>query len=244
MDFSSSNRAAASAKPNIGESSNASPTSFAFPQSTPDVPPRPCSSALAMPTPMIEPIRVCELDAGSPNDQVPRFQMIAAIRSAKTMAKPALAADLQDQLDGKQRNDAEGDRARGGENAGEVAHAGPDHRDVRRQRARVDDGRHGVRGIVEAVDEFEAERDQQRDEEEQERQVVRDLCAGLIDVGIDAVGNEQQDGRNDAAENNAGYRVDGAAEVRSLAARVRSSRVTQCRSWTPRRSEPNSAHRL
>jgi len=42
-----------------------------------------------MPTPMIEPIRVCELDAGSPNDQVPRFQMIAAIRRAKTMAKPA-----------------------------------------------------------------------------------------------------------------------------------------------------------
>jgi len=64
---------------------------------------------------------------------------------------------------------------------------------------------------VEAVDEFEAERDQERDEEEQERQVVRDLRAGRIDVGIDAVGNEQQDGRNDATENNAGYRVDGAA---------------------------------
>ena len=43
-----------------------------------------------MPTPMIEPIRVCELDAGKPNAQVPRFQMIAAISSANTMAKPAL----------------------------------------------------------------------------------------------------------------------------------------------------------
>jgi hypothetical protein len=39
---------------------------------------------------MIEPISVCELDAGSPKAQVPRFQMIAAIRSAKTIAKPAL----------------------------------------------------------------------------------------------------------------------------------------------------------
>ena len=50
----------------------------------------PRDSALAMPTPMIEPIRVCELEAGRPSHQVPRFQMIAAISSANTMAKPAL----------------------------------------------------------------------------------------------------------------------------------------------------------
>ena len=42
------------------------------------------------PTPITEPISVCELDAGRPNDQVPRFQIIAAINSAKTIAKPAL----------------------------------------------------------------------------------------------------------------------------------------------------------
>ncbi len=42
-----------------------------------------------MPTPMIEPISVCELEAGRPSHQVPRFQMIAAISMAKTMAKPA-----------------------------------------------------------------------------------------------------------------------------------------------------------
>ena len=40
-------------------------------------------------TPMIEPIKVCELDAGSPSHHVPRFQMIAAINIAKTMANPA-----------------------------------------------------------------------------------------------------------------------------------------------------------
>ena len=43
-----------------------------------------------MPTPMIEPIRVCELDAGRPRYQVPTFQIIAAIRRANTMEKPAL----------------------------------------------------------------------------------------------------------------------------------------------------------
>ena len=47
-------------------------------------------SALATPTPMIEPISVCEEEAGRPSHQVPRFQMIAAISSANTMAKPAL----------------------------------------------------------------------------------------------------------------------------------------------------------
>ena len=38
---------------------------------------------------MIDPINVCELEAGKPRYQVPRFQMIAAISNANTMAKPA-----------------------------------------------------------------------------------------------------------------------------------------------------------
>src|SRR5579872_3899655 len=42
-----------------------------------------------MPTPMMEPTMVCELDAGSPKYQVPRFQRMAAINSANTMANPA-----------------------------------------------------------------------------------------------------------------------------------------------------------
>ena len=68
----------------------------AWPQSTPLVPDFTDINWLAMPTPMMEPMRVWELEAGSPNHQVPRFQMIAATRRAKTMAKPAFAADLQD----------------------------------------------------------------------------------------------------------------------------------------------------
>src|SRR5205814_9818281 len=76
-------------KPTRGENRNAFPTLAACPQSTPEVPSWPCIKALAMPTPMIDPISVCELDAGRPKYQVPRFQMIAAISSANTIAKPA-----------------------------------------------------------------------------------------------------------------------------------------------------------
>ena len=43
-----------------------------------------------MPTPITDPIKVCELDAGNPKYHVPRFQMIADTSRAKTMAKPAL----------------------------------------------------------------------------------------------------------------------------------------------------------
>ena len=38
-----------------------------------------------MPTPIIEPISVCELDEGNPKYHVPRFQMMAAVNSAKTI---------------------------------------------------------------------------------------------------------------------------------------------------------------
>ena len=39
---------------------------------------------------MIEPMSVWEEEAGRPSVQVPRFQTMAAISSANTMAKPAL----------------------------------------------------------------------------------------------------------------------------------------------------------
>ena len=76
-------------KPNSGERSSASPILVTWSQSTPEVPSWPRSSALAIPTPMIEPISVCEDEAGRPKYQVPRFQMMAAISSANTIAKPA-----------------------------------------------------------------------------------------------------------------------------------------------------------
>src|SRR5271156_4133731 len=62
----------------------------ACPQSTPLVPDFTDINWFAMPTPMIEPISVCELDEGRLKYQVPRFQMIAATSSANTIANPAL----------------------------------------------------------------------------------------------------------------------------------------------------------
>src|ERR1700746_226380 len=90
MDFIKSNRQAARMKPKIGESSRDLPILSAWAQSTPLVPDFTFISWLAMPTPMMEPINVWELEAGRPNHQVPRFQRIAAIKRAKTIAKPAL----------------------------------------------------------------------------------------------------------------------------------------------------------
>ncbi len=75
--------------------------------------------------------------------------------------------DLEDELDRQQRDDGEGNGARTGEHADEVPEAGPDDGDVRLERVRVDDGGNGVGGVVEAVDELKAERDQQGNAEEE-----------------------------------------------------------------------------
>jgi hypothetical protein len=56
--------------------------------------------ALATPTPMIEPIRVWDEEAGRPSHQVPRFQIMAAISKGEHHGKAGAAADLQDELDG------------------------------------------------------------------------------------------------------------------------------------------------
>ena len=50
----------------------------------------------------------------------------------------------------------------------EIPEAGPHDRDLRRQRMRVDDRGDGIGGVVEAVDEFKAERDEQGDAKENE----------------------------------------------------------------------------
>jgi hypothetical protein len=73
----------------IGETIKELNTSDALAQFTPSPKTCPETSELANPTPMIEPIKVWELETGSPKYQVPTFQMIAEINSAKTMANPA-----------------------------------------------------------------------------------------------------------------------------------------------------------
>src|ERR1035438_5517795 len=84
------NRRNAPTNPTSGDSSNDFPIFVACPQSTPLVPVLGESNWFAIPTPIIEPINVCELEAGRPKYHVPKFQMIAATSKAKTIANPAL----------------------------------------------------------------------------------------------------------------------------------------------------------
>src|SRR5215467_11830855 len=80
---------AAQVKPTSGDTSSDLPIFPACAQSTPLVAVRAAMIWLARPTPMTDPMSVCELDDGSPKYQVPRFQMIAAVSRANTIAKPA-----------------------------------------------------------------------------------------------------------------------------------------------------------
>jgi hypothetical protein len=50
---------------------------------------------------MIDPTSACELEAGKPKYQVPRFQIIAEINSAKTIAKSAPDPTLKTSSTGK-----------------------------------------------------------------------------------------------------------------------------------------------
>ena len=70
---------------------------------------------------------------------------------------------------------------------------------------------------MEAVDELETKRDQQRHKEQQERRQARYLCTGRINVGPDAVGDEYHDRCENPAKYNAGKRINRAAKIWSLA---------------------------
>src|SRR5580658_150833 len=86
----------------IGENSSALPVSLTLAQFTPS--PKTCpgeSTEFARPTPMIAPINVCELEAGNPKYQVPRFQMIALTSSENTIANPAPEPTLRTSSTGK-----------------------------------------------------------------------------------------------------------------------------------------------
>ena len=85
-----SRSAAAEKNPKSGEMSSPNPTFCASAQLTPDVIVAPGSrNALASPTPMMDPMSVCELDAGRAKYHVLRFQRIAEINNEKTIANPA-----------------------------------------------------------------------------------------------------------------------------------------------------------
>ena len=78
----------AKAKPNKGESNNACPISMTLSQFKAAIPLFESSGKSACPTPIpiIEPIKVCELEAGMPKYQVPRFHKIAEINKERAIA--------------------------------------------------------------------------------------------------------------------------------------------------------------
>ena len=78
------------------------------------------------------------------------------------------ASNLQNEIDGQERDDAVGNRAGGCQHAQEVEHARPYNRDDRRHGVGVDHRRHGVGRVVKAVHELEAQRNQECDAEQPE----------------------------------------------------------------------------
>jgi hypothetical protein len=77
----------------------------------------------------------------------------------------------------------------------------------------IDHGRHRVGGIVEPIDELETERNQQRHHQQQIRQIARDLGAGGVDIGINAVGHEQKPGGDDPKKDDHRQRVETLIEI-------------------------------
>jgi hypothetical protein len=75
---------------------------------------------------------------------------------------------------------------------------------LERQGRLLENKHHGcdrIGGVVESVDEFEAERDEQRDAEKDERQVGGDRRAGRGKVLMDAIGREKEPECHDGEEN-------------------------------------------
>ena len=185
----------AALKPISGETSRVSPILVAWLQSTPLVPEGFAAISWFMrPTPMMEPISVCELDEGRPKYQVPRFHRMAAISSANTMAKPAPLPTCRISSTGSSDTIPKATAPVENKHAQEIESTGPDDREIRRHRIRVDYGGDGVCGVVEAVDELESQRDQQCNAQQyvrigsgiaDHRQVVRQVIARVYDSGDD-----------------------------------------------------------
>ena len=110
---------------------------------------------------------VWELEAGSPNHQVLRFQRMAAISRAKTMAKPAPELTCKISSTGSRVMTV---KATVPEEVSTPARLHmPDQTTAMlgSQRVRVDDRGHGVGGVVEAVDKLKAQGDEQGDSQQQ-----------------------------------------------------------------------------
>ena len=130
-------------------------------QSTPLVPVFTAMSWLVMPTPMIEPISVWELELGQP--EVPRAQIPDDRRyqQRENHGEARAAAHLQNQLHRQQRDDPEGHRTARKHYSQKIKESRPDHGDVRFERMRIDYRGDRVGRVVKAVHELESQRGQQ-----------------------------------------------------------------------------------
>lgn len=157
-------------KPISGEINNERPMLVACDQSTPLVAlPAGARNWLAKPTPMIEPTSVWELDDGEAEIPGPEVPDDGGDQQREDHGETRTGADLQDQFYRKQGQDAESHGTRRGENAEEIEETGPDDSEFGRHRARIDDSRHRICRVVEAVDEFKSESNQKRKAEEYPR---------------------------------------------------------------------------
>ncbi|MGY4442951.1 hypothetical protein ACVWWR_005967 [Bradyrhizobium sp. LM3.2] len=92
---------------------------------------------------------------------------------------------------------------------------------------------------METVDEFEAERNQERNDKQDIGQVARDPGTGRIDIGIDAVGHIEQAHGQDAEEQDHRQRIEALVEIwprGRLDRRGIGYRVVECNIghvWTP-----------
>ena len=128
-----------------------------------------------MPAPSSPPISAWLLLDGMPSTQVMTFQAIAPISAPKiTCASMTSRVDdaLADGLRDVQAEEQEGD---------EVEERRPEHRVLRLQHARRDDGRDRIGGIVQAVQEIEQQRDADQADQQREARCVIVAASGVVD---------------------------------------------------------------
>lgn len=107
---------------------------------------------------------MCELEAGIPKYQVPRFQVMAAA-SSEDHGQAVSGVHIDQQLYWQQVHDGIGHPDTAEQNAKEVEHAGEEHGEVRRHGFGIDDGSYRVGGVMKAIDELEGEHEGQGEQQ-------------------------------------------------------------------------------
>ena len=102
---------------------------------------------------MIEPMSVCELEAGNPTTTCPGSKGWPKPAS-KDHGETGARSHLQDQLDRQQRDDSERHRAGRKQHPDQIPHTRPHHGNVWLQRVGIDHRSHSIGGIVESIDEL------------------------------------------------------------------------------------------